>query len=386
MLISKKCDFYRYAESLAVGTGLGHCDLFGQAICDGEIQFCQNSEGLRKELLKKKEKEVGKNREEGQKENPFSYKVLVVEDEEPLRNIVVAFLSKQGHQCITASNGIDALSEVYHSKFDAVITDIVMPKMDGIALTKELLSMYPRLPIMVMTGFSEEYSAESAIKAGARDFIGKPFGYEEFSVRFNKIMTDHNGEEGLITFLLKDELTNLSDRRRFFVLAEQYLKVAIHAKKGSLLFYIDMDRLKWINDHCGHKEGDKALIALANILKKTFRESDIIARIGGDEFAVLLEPAVESNEKLITQLYENIRDYNANVTQDYKLSVSVGTVYFDPDHPISITQLLSKADTLMYSQKRNKKEKESWLGVRNGQEDFFNLRNRGTVICPQCNG
>jgi diguanylate cyclase (GGDEF)-like protein len=184
------------------------------------------------------------------------------------------------------------------------------------------------------------------------------------------MMRDHKGKETLLALSLTDELTELYNRRRFFVLTEQYLKVAIRKKKRSILFYIDMDDLKWINDHWGHNEGDQALIALASILKKTFRESDIIARMGGDEFVVLLESTDENDEMLITRLHENIRDYNAKVPQDYKLSVSVGAAQFDPEYPISIDQLLSKADALMYAQKRERRKKEFRLEVRNGQEDF----------------
>jgi DNA-binding response OmpR family regulator len=77
------------------------------------------------------------------------------------------------------------------NRCDAVITDIVMPEKDGITLTKELLSMYPKLPIMVMTGFSQEHPTESALSAGARDFIKKPFSIDEFILRFNKMMRDH---------------------------------------------------------------------------------------------------------------------------------------------------------------------------------------------------
>jgi CheY-like chemotaxis protein len=192
MSIFKKCTFYRDSESLTVGIGLGHCDLFGQAICEGDIQFCQNPEELKKELLEQQQKELEKNREEGnQKEKLSNYKILVVEDEEPLRKIVVAFLSREGHQCVTASNGIEALSKIHKNKVDAVITDIAMPQMNGINLTRELLSLYPKLPIMVMTGYSKEYPAELAIKAGARDFIGKPFSYDELILRFDKMMSDH---------------------------------------------------------------------------------------------------------------------------------------------------------------------------------------------------
>ncbi|HUL38156.1 MAG TPA: response regulator, partial [Thermodesulfobacteriota bacterium] len=135
--------------------------------------------------------------EEVQKKKSYKYKVLVVDDEEPLRNMVVAFLSREGHQCVTASNGIEALSKIHENDVDAVITDIVMPQMDGIALTKELLSLYPKLPVMIMTGHSKEYPTESAIIAGARDFIGKPFSLDEFILRFNKMMSDHKISLGI---------------------------------------------------------------------------------------------------------------------------------------------------------------------------------------------
>ena len=123
-----------------------------------------------------------------------------------------------------------------------------------------------------------------------------------------------------------------------------------------MLLYIDMDNLKWINDHCGHGEGDQALIGLGAILKKTFRQSDVFARIGGDEFVVLLESTDKSDGLLMTRLYQNISDYNAKVSQDYVLSISVGAARFDPEYPISIDKLLSKADTLMYAQKQRAKE------------------------------
>jgi len=284
------------------------------------------------------------------------YKILVVDDKEQMRKLIVSLLSTKGHHCVTASNGLEALDKIMEAKYDALITHIVMPEMDGIVLTKELSKHYQSLPVMVITGHADEYSAETAIASGAQEFIHKPFSNSEFLIRFDKMMRDHKGKETLLTLSLTDELTNLYNRRRFFVLAEQFIKVAIRAKKRPSLLYIDMDDLKWINDHCGHNEGDQALIALAGILKKTFRESDITARIGGDEFVVLLESTDEKDEILMTRLYENIRDYNAKASQDYQLSVSVGATHFDPEHPISIDRLLSRADALMYAQKRGRKK------------------------------
>jgi two-component system cell cycle response regulator len=284
----------------------------------------------------------------------FSYRILIVDDEEPVSNFIVSLFSKYGHSCETAKDGIEALEKIKKNAFDSAVIDVVMPLMDGITLTKELLKLYPKFPIMIMTGHADEHSAGSALVAGAREFIKKPFSIDEFVLRFDKMMRDHKGEEALLALSLTDELTGLCNRRRFFVLTEQCLKVAVRTRKRPLLLFIDMDDLKWINDHYGHHEGDQALIGLASILKKTFRESDIIARIGGDEFVVLLESTDENSEIMITRLHENVRDYNAKRSQQI-ISISLGTAHFDPEYPISIDELLAKADALMYAQKRRRR-------------------------------
>lgn len=118
------------------------------------------------------------------------YTILVVDDEELIRNLVVTFLSKLGHSCLTAIDGVDALDKMEGNKIDAVITDIKMPNMDGITLISEILIKYLGLPIMVMTAFDEEYSAGIAISAGAREFIKKPFSLDEFAIRLHKMIND----------------------------------------------------------------------------------------------------------------------------------------------------------------------------------------------------
>ncbi len=118
------------------------------------------------------------------------YTILVADDEELIRNFIVTLLTKLGHSCVTAVNGIDALNKIKENKIDAVITDIKMPEMDGIILIREILKQSPELPIMVMTAFDEEYSAGTAISVGAREFIKKPFSLDEFILRFHKMMRD----------------------------------------------------------------------------------------------------------------------------------------------------------------------------------------------------
>ncbi len=121
---------------------------------------------------------------------PSKYTILVVDDEERLRNLIVTFLSKLGHSCVTAIDGVDALDKMKGNKIDAVVTDIKMPNMDGITLAAKISIHYPELPILIMTAFEEDHVAGVAISVGARDFIKKPFSLNEFSIRLHKMIND----------------------------------------------------------------------------------------------------------------------------------------------------------------------------------------------------
>jgi diguanylate cyclase (GGDEF)-like protein/PAS domain S-box-containing protein len=163
-------------------------------------------------------------------------------------------------------------------------------------------------------------------------------------------------EEELRSMSLRDELTGLYNRRGFVTLAAQELKMADRLKRGIFILYADLDGLKGINDAWGHKEGDRVLKETAVILKKTFRNSDIIARIGGDEFVIVPIGTAGDNLDVITsRLQKNIDIQNKKSHLNYILSLSVGIAYYDPEHPVTIEELLTTADALMYDQKRNKR-------------------------------
>ncbi|OHD22000.1 MAG: hypothetical protein A2086_09405 [Spirochaetes bacterium GWD1_27_9] len=163
--------------------------------------------------------------------------------------------------------------------------------------------------------------------------------------------------EELHALSLVDELTGLYNRRGFTTLAKQQLKFSSRSKRKIILLFIDMDNMKQINDVLGHLEGDKAIIDLSNILKKTFRDSDIIARIGGDEFIVLTTSNISANGNVfISRIQENIALLNQSEKNVFKLAVSIGRSFYDPDNPCSIEELIDKADSSMYIDKRNKKK------------------------------
>ena len=156
---------------------------------------------------------------------------------------------------------------------------------------------------------------------------------------------------------LRDELTDLYNRRGFLTLGEQQLKTAYRLENSVLLLFADLDGMKWINDKFGHDEGDRVLIKTAEILKKVFRESDIIARIGGDEFVVLAMETHDTNEDLITtRLNEKLDAYNVEEPRRYMMSLSIGFANYYPENPCSIEELLTQADKSMYKQKRKKQK------------------------------
>lgn len=163
-------------------------------------------------------------------------------------------------------------------------------------------------------------------------------------------------EEEILALSITDQLTGLYNRRGFLSLAAQQLKVAKRNKSGMLLFFVDLDGLKWINDTLGHENGDRALTEAATVLKETFRTSDIIARLGGDEYAALAGDIVEANSTIISERLQSLIDNRNNQeNRRYRLSMSIGCSIYNPEKPSPIEELISSADKLMYEQKQKKK-------------------------------
>lgn len=169
-------------------------------------------------------------------------------------------------------------------------------------------------------------------------------------------LTERNRLEELRRLSLLDELTGLLNRRGFLGAAQQNLKLAHRLNETALLIFTDVDGLKEINDNLGHCEGDRALADSAAILRNTYRDSDIIARLGGDEFVVLAMGTPETDsEVLASRLQTQLDAHNAKGHRAYQLSMSVGIVCYDPETSMSIEDLIARADSAMYENKRSKR-------------------------------
>jgi diguanylate cyclase (GGDEF)-like protein len=162
-------------------------------------------------------------------------------------------------------------------------------------------------------------------------------------------------ENELARLSITDELTQLHNRRGFYLLADQLVKMADRTKTPVDIMYVDLDRLKWINDTFGHEAGDNVLVSVAAILKKMFRNSDIIARMGGDEFVVMPVGASKSGITVIRERVEKaFQKHNEMHGAAYRISISMGFSRYDPASPCSLDQLLKQADESMYRDKKVK--------------------------------
>lgn len=161
-------------------------------------------------------------------------------------------------------------------------------------------------------------------------------------------------ERELRYLALTDDLTCLFNRRAFFAAATHQLKLALRNGQTLHLFFCDLDNLKRVNDTFGHRDGDLALVRAADAIEEAFRDSDILARIGGDEFAILaVTGSEECAHRLVERLHHSLKKSNACEPR-YTLALSVGVARFDPKRPVSLGELLSEADKAMYQHKRTK--------------------------------
>jgi diguanylate cyclase (GGDEF)-like protein len=173
-----------------------------------------------------------------------------------------------------------------------------------------------------------------------------------------------NGMEMEIQKLsLRDELTGLNNLRGFHLLAEQALRLSQRSKLPFSVLYIDLDNLKQINDTLGHQTGSAFLVETSEILRTTFREADVLGRIGGDEFAIAGQFGKSAIASANERLEACCAAKNAEAGRSYALSFSVGYVTSDEADQETLDELLMRADEAMYTVKRSKKDREGRVGA-----------------------
>ena len=251
------------------------------------------------------------------------------------------------------AEGLDRLGK---GGIDAVLVDLALSDSSGLNTLVRLRDEHQGVPIVVLTDIDDEQLALRAVACGAQDYLLKSRIHAHVILRVLLFARERQRmQTELRELALIDALTGLHNRRGFLSSAEQMLRLARRSARGLVMIFLDLDHLKTLNDTLGHDEGDRALVGLAGVLRSTFRTSDMVARIGGDEFAVLaIDAPPGAVSQLTDRLLERIETHNAQARRPALLSISMGTAVLEPEDPGGIEDLLARADRAMYEHKRDK--------------------------------
>jgi diguanylate cyclase (GGDEF)-like protein len=317
--------------------------------------------------------------------------ILIVDTNPTDRRSYITLLGNFGHRFLEASDGAQALELAQAELPDLIITDILMPHMDGFTLVRRLRTepLLIGIPVVFHTADYDMSEIHRLARAsGIEHILRKPAEPQEILRAVNESLK-HPGEpsrlpqtgqlqrehlqlladklyqkvselekanERLRSFSLTDGVTGLNNRRGFMILATGLLKFARRAGYASGLIYIDLDSLKYINNTFGHAAGDTAITHFARILTETFRDSDVVGRLGGDEFVVLIIDASESDViNMQERLQGNVDAYNLQAENGYALAFSLGVIRVDQESTITMEDLLAEADAAMYKHKQGRK-------------------------------
>ena len=251
----------------------------------------------------------------------------------------------------------DGLARLHQKVIRAVLLSFSSSGREGLAAIPRLSLAAPSVPIVILSNVYDETTATWAIRMGVQDYLVWPQTPALHLGRALRLAIErHHQRSELLSLLLLDPLTRLHNLRGLLVLAEEQFKIASRSGKPLSLFYLDLDGFKNLNDRYGHDAGDRALTEAADVLRRAFRDADILARIGGDEFVALaLETEEGVAEKILARIGQHVAALNASHPRPTPLSFSTGWARYDPRKPCTLDELLSRADRQMYEAKRQKK-------------------------------
>jgi len=261
-------------------------------------------------------------------------------------------------QLIVAETLQSALDIMQRQTVHLVILDLNLPDSRGFDTFMTFQDRHYGVPVVVVTGYEDQSLAIRAIRMGAQDYIVKG-SYKpdltakalRFAIERHRIMQSHMGRS------MQDELTGLYNRRGFMDFARKQLRLAVRDEKDLMLLYADLDNMKLVNDNFGHEVGDELLKDTGEIMRKAFRETDILGRIGGDEFVALaVGAAPEYTGIIVTRLMRHVQEFNMKAERPYNIQISLGLASFDPRNPVELDELMHRADQAMYMDKRSHKD------------------------------
>jgi len=278
-------------------------------------------------------------------------KILIVDDDESIRELLGQFLERKGFAYAFAENGKKALELLEDHNFTIIITDLIMPQIDGLELLKVVKQSWPDIDVIVMTGYTKNFTYTDVIYSGASDFVQKPFSLDEIEAKLNRVIRERQLRHALKRLSVRDGLTDLYNRRFFEQKITEEAARALRQSYPLFLLMADLDKFKEINDRHGHQEGDRILNILARTLEKSTRKNvDMAFRFGGDEFAVLIPYASQEQAEGIA---ERIRtNFLREDVRAVTLSLGLARLGRGEDVTALARQLVTDADEALYTAKK----------------------------------
>lgn len=273
--------------------------------------------------------------------------LLVVDDEVEIGKIIRDLLSKLGFNTGFASDGEAALRKLRSDEYTFLITDINMPKLNGLELIKIAKKENPRINVIAMTGYDKDYTYMDVINAGASDFISKPFKIDEMEAKIRRILIETKTRDELARLSITDNLTGLYNQRHFYNRLREEIDRANRQKHPLSLILLDLDNFKYFNDKYGHLAGDQMLAAAGKVILSNIRDSvDTAFRYGGDEFAVIL---VEADREIACTISERLQ---RGFEKDSVVTASIGLATYEKG--MELTDLINLADKDLFQTKSAK--------------------------------
>ncbi|MEO5340407.1 MAG: diguanylate cyclase [Magnetococcus sp. MYC-9] len=282
-------------------------------------------------------------------------RILVADDDECMLAVLARFLKKNGYEVLKTRDGQGAIHLFAQASPDMILLDVSMPVMDGFSAC-DIIRKLPggaRVPIVMMTGLSDDQSVDQAFAAGADDYVTKPIHWAVLRQRIRLLMERRKAEATIRHQATFDGLTDLPNRNLFMDRLERAISLARRNRENIAVLFIDLDHFKEVNDTLGHAAGDELLLQVANRLKECVRHSDTVARMGGDEFTMILSSVTLPLDpemvacKVLSSLSQPFDLHGHAAT----ISGSVGITLF-PQDCTTLDALLKHADHAMYMAKR----------------------------------
>ena len=284
-------------------------------------------------------------------------KVLLIEDNDVDAQLTQDLLSEwstEEFQVARATTLAEGLSLLSRERFDAMLLDLSLPDAFGLPTVREVHAASPTIPVVVLSGVSDQSLALQAVRQGAQDYLVKGQGHPELLARAIRYAIERKRFEEHLTYLAQyDHLTGLVNRTLFRDRLVQAMARNKRMQQMIGLMLLDLDRFKLVNDTFGHDIGDELLKAVSERLKTCVREVDTVARMGGDEFTIILEGVSSEQNVLVVakRITESIATPFELKGHCISIGISIGiTIYPQDDHPVD--ELLKHADTAMYQAKQ----------------------------------